>query len=98
MLLSLLFRWSLNRVMELKNECGSQVLILRAVRVKHCFLFIRGVKSNEIILSQLIIHSVILVIQIVIVLFTALYLFQVNLKREEVTSLLISVRFHPEAV
>lgn len=43
------------------------------------FLFIRGVKSNEIILSQLIIHSVILVIQIVIVLFTALYLFQVNL-------------------
>ncbi|UJR30301.1 hypothetical protein I4U23_017838 [Adineta vaga] len=43
-------------------------------------VWITGVKSNEIILSQLIIHSVILVIQIVIVLFTALVLFQLPLK------------------
>ncbi|CAF1004312.1 unnamed protein product [Rotaria sordida] len=41
---------------------------------------ITGVKSNEIILSQLIIHLLILIIQIVIVLFTSLYIFKIPLR------------------
>lgn len=36
-------------------------------------------KSNEIILSQLLVHLIILIIQIVIVLFTALYMFSVRI-------------------
>ncbi|CAM4940454.1 unnamed protein product [Rotaria socialis] len=37
----------------------------------------KSVKANEIIFSQLIIHSMILIIQIVIVLFTSLYVFEI---------------------
>ncbi|CAF3459725.1 unnamed protein product [Rotaria sp. Silwood1] len=43
-------------------------------------VWITGVKSNQIILSQLIIHSLILIIQIVIVLFTSLFIFEIPLR------------------
>ena len=42
------------------------------------FSGILGVRSDEIVLSQLIIHSMILIVQIVIVLFTALVIFEVS--------------------
>ncbi|CAF2421967.1 unnamed protein product [Rotaria sp. Silwood2] len=43
-------------------------------------VWITGVKSNQIILSQMIIHLLILLIQIVIVLFTSLYIFEIPLR------------------
>ncbi|CAF1292196.1 unnamed protein product [Adineta steineri] len=43
-------------------------------------VWITGVKSNEIILSQLIIHSIILIIQITIILFTTLVIFKFPLR------------------
>jgi hypothetical protein len=57
-----------------------------------------GVKSNEIILSQLIVHSMILLIQIVIVLFTSLYIFQVKIDFHSTQAKLSSGRFHYEVV
>ncbi|CAF1296115.1 unnamed protein product [Didymodactylos carnosus] len=40
-------------------------------------IWVTGVKSSEIIFSQMIVHSVVLIIQISIVLFTALYVFKI---------------------
>jgi len=54
-------------------------------------VWITGVKSNEIILSQMIIHSVILIIQIIIILFTSLCIFKIPLRGSLLWSSLLCV-------
>ncbi|CAF1087228.1 unnamed protein product [Adineta ricciae] len=53
------------------------------------FSSVLGVRSDEIVLSQLIIHLMILIIQIVIVLFTALVIFELPLKGSLICTILL---------
>jgi hypothetical protein len=78
MLVLLHFHLLLNKMMEHKNVSGLQVCLFLLPLLLFYFYNL-GVKSNEIILSQLMVHSVILIVQIVIVLSTTLYFFEVRI-------------------